>query len=93
MSQEIHAISNTVQHSTAHGIMGLMMIIGFIVLYNLPWIIALKRKLPNTLAIFLLDFFLGWSFVGWVVALVWACAHTEERSPINITLNNKGDIK
>lgn len=90
MIQEVHTISNTVEHSHVHGIIGLIMIIGLIILYNLPWVIALKRKLPNTMAIFLLDFFLGWSFIGWVIALVWACSHTEHRSPININLNNKG---
>ncbi|HEX78880.1 MAG TPA: superinfection immunity protein [Dehalococcoidia bacterium] len=41
-------------------------------LYFLPTIIALVAKKRNTLAIFLLNFFLGWSFFGWVVALVWS---------------------
>ena len=40
--------------------------------YFLPTIIALARKRRNTLAIFLLNFFLGWTLIGWVVALVWA---------------------
>jgi hypothetical protein len=38
----------------------------------LPTIIALARRRHNTLAIFLLNFFLGWTFVGWVVSLVWS---------------------
>ena len=38
--------------------------------YFLPTIIALHR--PNALAIFLLNFFLGWSFLGWLGALVWS---------------------
>jgi Superinfection immunity protein len=42
------------------------------VLYFLPSIIALARSKRNLLAIFLLNFFLGWTAVGWVVALVWA---------------------
>jgi len=40
--------------------------------YFLPTIIALARRRQNTPAIFLLNFFLGWTFVGWVVALVWS---------------------
>lgn len=40
--------------------------------YMLPSIIAWRRHKRNTPAIFLLNFFFGWSFVGWVVALVWA---------------------
>ena len=40
--------------------------------YFLPSIIALARSKRDLLAIFLLNFFLGWSVIGWVVALVWA---------------------
>jgi Superinfection immunity protein len=42
------------------------------VLYFLPSIIAVVRSKRDTLAIFLLNLFLGWSVIGWVVALVWA---------------------
>lgn len=42
------------------------------VLYFLPAIIAGVRHKRDTLAIFLLNFFLGWTFIGWIVALVWA---------------------
>ncbi|HLZ40718.1 MAG TPA: superinfection immunity protein [Candidatus Sulfotelmatobacter sp.] len=41
-------------------------------MYFLPSIIALARSKRDTLAIFLLNFFLGWSVIGWIVALVWA---------------------
>jgi len=39
----------------------------------LPTGVAAIRNHPNTLAIFFLNLFLGWTFVGWVAALVWAC--------------------
>jgi len=42
------------------------------VMYFLPSIIALARSKRDLLAIFLLNLFLGWSVIGWVVALVWA---------------------
>jgi hypothetical protein len=42
------------------------------VLYFLPSIVALARSKRDLLAIFLLNLFLGWSVIGWVVALVWA---------------------
>jgi hypothetical protein len=45
--------------------------IGF-VMYFLPTIIALARSKRDTLAIFLLNFFLGWSVIGWFVSLIWA---------------------
>jgi hypothetical protein len=42
------------------------------VMYFLPSIIALARDKRDKLSIFLLNFFLGWSVIGWVVALLWA---------------------
>jgi len=41
-------------------------------LYFLPGIVAHGRDLKNTTAIFLLNLFLGWTLVGWVVALCLA---------------------
>jgi len=41
-------------------------------LYFLPTIVAFSRKRSNREAILVLNIFLGWTFVGWVVALVWA---------------------
>jgi hypothetical protein len=44
---------------------------GFVA-YFLPSIIALARSKRDIGAIILLNFFLGWTMIGWVVALVWA---------------------
>lgn len=49
----------------------IIIVIGF-ALYFLPGIIAHWRDHPNENAIVLLNLFLGWTFLGWVVALVWA---------------------
>ncbi|MFZ4379090.1 MAG: superinfection immunity protein [Polynucleobacter sp.] len=40
--------------------------------YFLPFAIAFNKKRANTGAIFALNLFLGWSLIGWVIALVWA---------------------
>ena len=45
------------------------------VMYFLPTIIALIKSKRDTLAIFLLNFFLGWTVIGWMVALIWAAKH------------------
>jgi len=45
------------------------------VMYFLPSIIALIREKRDTLAIFLLNFFLGWTVIGWFIALIWAAKH------------------
>ncbi|MGA2695405.1 MAG: superinfection immunity protein [Terriglobales bacterium] len=48
-------------------------IFGFgFVIYFVPFIIALAKSKRNTLTIFLINFFLGWSLIGWIVALVMA---------------------
>ncbi|MDD5339450.1 MAG: superinfection immunity protein, partial [Dehalococcoidales bacterium] len=48
-----------------------------IVLYFLPTIIALARHHINSLAIFVVNFLTGWSFIGWVIALVWSVKRKE----------------
>jgi hypothetical protein len=48
-------------------------IFGFgFVMYFLPAILAFARNKRDTTSILLLNFFLGWTLIGWVVALVWA---------------------
>ena len=44
-------------------------------LYFLPTIIVISRRKRNAVAVGALNFFLGWTLIGWVVALVWALAH------------------
>ncbi|MGH6986187.1 MAG: superinfection immunity protein [Caulobacteraceae bacterium] len=39
---------------------------------NLPSLIALGRHKRNALAIFSLNLFLGWTLIGWVLAIVWS---------------------
>ena len=43
---------------------------GFLI-YFLPSIIAVYRKHNNKIPIIVLNLFLGWTFFGWVIALVW----------------------
>jgi hypothetical protein len=42
------------------------------VMYFLPSLIALARSKRDTTAIVLVNFLLGWTMIGWVVALIWA---------------------
>lgn len=42
-------------------------------IYVLPTIVAYRRHHRQTLAITVLNVVLGWTLLGWVVALVWAC--------------------
>jgi Superinfection immunity protein len=40
--------------------------------YFLPSIIAAARSKRDLVSIFVLNFLLGWTAIGWIVALVWA---------------------
>ncbi|MGH9476966.1 MAG: superinfection immunity protein [Terriglobales bacterium] len=44
-------------------------------LYFLPAIVAYRKR--NFTAIFLLDALLGWTVIGWIIALIWACADSD----------------
>ncbi|WP_231635259.1 superinfection immunity protein [Luteipulveratus halotolerans] len=56
-------------------------------MYMLPWAVAVTRNKSNMGVIGLLNFLLGWSFVGWVVSLVMAC--TSEPAPV-VVVNQHG---
>jgi hypothetical protein len=46
--------------------------VSVLVIYFLPAIVAVNNKNPQRTAIFVLNLFLGWTLLGWVIALVWA---------------------
>lgn len=52
--------------------MGFILFFFLIIIYFVPGVVASWRNHKNTLAIGMLNFFLGWTFIGWVIALVWA---------------------
>jgi hypothetical protein len=56
-------------------------------IYFLPAIIAEKRHHHNILAIFWLNFFLGWSLLGWVISLVWACTALKHKNTTDTDQN------
>jgi hypothetical protein len=43
-----------------------------IALYFLPVLVALGRQHKNIGPIIVVDLFLGWTFIGWIVAFAWA---------------------
>jgi hypothetical protein len=58
--------------------------------YFLPTIIAFWRKKGNKVPILLLNFFLGWSLIGWVVSLVWACSQEPKPVIVQQTFHSTG---
>lgn len=48
--------------------------------YFLPTIIANSRGVRSAGGVFVINLLLGWTFIGWVVALAWAvCGETRYR--------------
>jgi hypothetical protein len=53
--------------------MGEVVLALFILVYFLPIVVAGFSKHPHGGGIFVVNVFLGWTLLGWVVALAWAC--------------------
>lgn len=43
-------------------------------IYFLPAVIAFRRHHRRLMAISVLNVFAGWTFLGWIAALIWACS-------------------
>jgi hypothetical protein len=57
--------------------LGVVLLIVFVI-YFIPTAIAIIRKNRQTPAVIAVNFFLGWTLLGWVGALVWALAGPQE---------------
>lgn len=58
----------------------LLFFVGLVIfVYLLPSFVALQRKHVNTTAIGVLNILVGWSFIGWVAALVWALVKSDDK--------------
>ena len=58
----------------------------YLIIYFLPTIIALLSGCDRTGSVFLMNLFLGWTFIGWVWAFIWAVS--PKRQQQNIVINN-----
>lgn len=47
--------------------------------YFFPTVLAYSKKKRSKASVFVLNFFLGWTLIGWIVALIWAVNKDEER--------------
>lgn len=59
---------------------GVVLLMVAFVIYFLPTFVASNRKHVNGTSIFLVNLLLGWTFLGWVVALVWASSANTPKS-------------
>jgi hypothetical protein len=59
---------------------GSALILGGLAVYFLPSMVGFSQHKRNAGAILILNLLLGWTLIGWIVALVWACTH--DASPV-----------
>jgi hypothetical protein len=52
---------------------GLVLLAVLVAVYFLPAFIASRRKVPHSGSVVVVNVFLGWTLIGWVVALAMAC--------------------
>lgn len=51
----------------------------FALIYFAPFIVACGRGHHQTIAIFALNLLLGWTVLGWIVAIVWSLTATPDQ--------------
>jgi len=66
-------------------LVGLLILVAGIAFYFLPSIVAHNRGHRNFVPILLVNIFVGWTFIGWIVALVWSFTHDVEGDDVVVT--------
>ena len=51
-------------------------------LYFLPSIVASRRAMANKNSVFVINLFLGWTFIGWIIALSMAVGQSKSIKPV-----------
>ena len=58
-------------------------------MYWLPTIIAIARRTPSALGVAAINFFLGWTIIGWIVALVMALAASPAAQRVTVYVDGR----
>ena len=66
-----------------------ILIIVFYIGYMMPAGIACIRNAESEGSIFVVNLFFGWTLIGWIIALVWACANRSKDDAGYITVRIK----
>jgi hypothetical protein len=73
-------MGNTIEDVVALGLVLLFFAL-VVALYFVPTIIAMVRRVPNAGPLIVVNVFLGWTVLGWVLAFAVAVREIPNRSP------------
>lgn len=69
----------------------LLIIVAGLAIYFIPSFVAEKKQHKYLVAIFAINLFLGWTFAGWAVALMWALIKPEPPQVKVVSENKSSD--
>jgi hypothetical protein len=67
--------------SLMHWVMFALLLIVFAAINFVPTFVAFGRLHQHRVAIFVVNFFVGWTGIGWVICLVWALTAVRPAGP------------
>lgn len=70
--------------ASSSGGAGAVVLIVVIALYFIPTIVAGLRHVPNVGSVAVVNIFLGWTFIGWVVAMAMASRSAGHSTVVNV---------
>lgn len=62
-----------------------------LVIYFIPFLLSLLTG-NRTGAVFVMNLFLGWTFIGWIWALVWAVTSDNKPTTVYVNTNTSNDV-
>lgn len=62
-------------------------VVSIFFMWILPGIVASRRNHAQQMPIWILTILGGWTIVGWITALVWACSNPPQ---VNVNMNQTG---
>jgi hypothetical protein len=89
---EAAPVAAFVEKEKANPVLGFVMLAMFFILYWAPWVVAKVRRHNDSGAIFVVNFFFGWTGIGWIIALVWAMTgniHRNQEINLNISVSRE----
>jgi hypothetical protein len=83
----ISALATTSTY-TGSPVSGVIVGVGSVILYFVPTIVAWLRHVPGKGSVTVVNVFLGWTVIGWIVALAMACRSRPQPQSANVTITH-----